>query len=72
MRVFGRDTKESRLDARLRELAGKEDWKGVLCGRWTDTTKTTSVGTGAIEMTWTSPSRSERRMMSRTPIEYQI
>lgn len=30
MRVFGRDTKESRLDARLRELAGKEDWKGVV------------------------------------------
>lgn len=32
MRVVGKDTRESRLDARLHELAGKGDWKGVV---WT-------------------------------------
>ena len=30
MRVAGRDSRESRLDVRLRELAGKGDWKGVV------------------------------------------
>ena len=30
MRVVGRDTRESRLDAKLQELAGKGDWKGVV------------------------------------------
>lgn len=30
MRVVGKDTRESRLDAKLRELAGNGDWKGVV------------------------------------------
>jgi len=30
LRVVGRDARESRLDAKLEELAGKEDWKGVV------------------------------------------
>ena len=30
MRVVGKDTRESRLDARLQELAGKGDWEGVV------------------------------------------
>lgn len=30
MRVVGKDTRESRLDARLKELAGKGDWGGVV------------------------------------------
>lgn len=30
MRVAGRDSRESRLDVRLQDLAGKGDWKGVV------------------------------------------
>lgn len=30
MRVVGKDTRESRLDAKLRELASNGDWKGVV------------------------------------------
>ena len=30
MRVVGKDTRESRLDARLQELAGKGDWEGII------------------------------------------
>lgn len=30
MRVAGRNTKESRLDARLQELANKGDWNGIV------------------------------------------
>lgn len=30
MRVAGRDTRESRLDAKLQELASNGDWKGVV------------------------------------------
>lgn len=30
MRVVGKDIRESRLDARLQELAGKGDWEGII------------------------------------------
>ena len=30
MRVVGKGTRESRLDARLQELAGKGDWEGIV------------------------------------------